>query len=75
MLRQQPEKNSSSEDSAFVRIKHFLNGLDLSSLAIESRDGDFSSSADSSTAARQRLKMPCPMTPAASGTRASDTGS
>lgn len=84
MLRQQPEKNSSSEDSAFLRIKHFLNGLDLSSLAIECRDGEVSSSADPSTTARRQLKMPCPattptqpedglgctaMTPPASGTR------
>lgn len=57
MLRQQPEKSLSSEASAFVQLKHFLNSLDLSS--IESRDGEVSTSADPS-AARRRLQMPCP---------------
>lgn len=84
MLRQQPEKSSSSEGSAFVQLKHFLNGLDLGS--IESRDGEVSSSTDPS-AVQRHLQMPRPqsattptpsddslgctaMTPPASGTRA-----
>ena len=81
ILRQQPEKSLSLEGSSFVRLKHFLNGLDLSS--IQSSDGEVSSAEDH-TATRRRLQMPCTgttptspddglgctaMTPPASGTR------
>ena len=59
LLRKQAEKNSSSENSAFGRLKLFLNGLVLS--RIENRDSKVSSSADHPPAARRRLQMPCPV--------------